>query len=54
MDETADDNQILLEPASELWRRPVVDCTVVYLAHDYLFFDMGLLEAIGAAQNRLF
>jgi len=57
MDGEADVNRILFEPLPELWRRPPGRPCSTWLKNmngDLTSFDMELLEARDAAQNRTF
>jgi len=57
MDGEADANRILFEPLPDLWRRPPGRPRSTWLKNingDLTLFDMELLEARDAAQNRLF
>jgi len=57
MDKEADVNRILFEPPPELWRRPPGPPHSTWLKNingDLTSFDMELLEARDAAQNRPF
>jgi len=57
MDAEADANQILFEHPLELWRRPLGRPRSTWLRNindDLTLFDMELLKARDAAQNRPF